>query len=77
MKNWYRVSAWDWNRTSWRRVNGELVRGVSDLRKQFGEPDRLHELSDAEVIEAIKKHGRASIWVDNDELQLEFQNDYD
>ncbi len=53
------------------------------LQEQFGEMDSIHELSDAEVVAAIIKHGRAEIRLEWNHaaqtgmLQIEFQNDYD
>lgn len=64
-----------------------LVRARDDwdaaLQEQFGEMDSVHELSDAEVVAAIIKHGRAEIRLtwnhasQSDMLQIEFQIDYD
>ncbi len=62
----YRVKARWWN---------------DDFTKRFGLENSVHELSDAEVLSAIKELGRASIIDDpfNKEAppHLDFQNDYD
>lgn len=53
------------------------------LQYQFGDHGSVHELSDAEVVAAIIKHGRAEI-IENDpniilsaQRLISFQNDYD
>jgi hypothetical protein len=51
---------------------------TADLKEQFGESYSIHDLSDAEVVAAIKKHGRAEITTHDDPpMTLEFQNGYD
>ena len=58
----------------------------SDLEQRFGEDDSLHDLSDAEVVEAIMTFGRAEITdtvyrgsqvLEPGTRNLEFQNGYD
>lgn len=44
---------------------------------RFGEFGSTHELSDSEVVELIKRFGRASIEEVRGELHLCFENDYD
>jgi len=56
-------------KVSWRADTAELL-------AQFGRSGFAHRLTDAEVIRAIKNHGRASINA-AEELELFFENDYD
>jgi hypothetical protein len=63
----YRIQAWYWS---------------PELEKQFGrkptdESPILRELSDAEVVELIREHGRADIKEWDGDTILDFQNDYD
>jgi len=51
---------------------------TADLKEQFGKCYSVHDLSDAEVVAAIKRHGRAEIITHDDSpMTLEFQNGYD
>jgi hypothetical protein len=55
-------------KVSWRAYDPKLEERFGTVRGQF------HSLTDAQVIAAIRKFGRASISEDN---ELEFENDYD
>lgn len=55
------------------------------LHEQFGDDGDIHDLSGDDVVQAIIKHGRAAILInerfsiqdDDPPMILEFQNDYD
>lgn len=67
----YRVSARDWELS---------YKDDASLEKRFGKCDSIHELSDAEIVEAIITFGRASIEANNTSLYMYhicFENTYD
>jgi hypothetical protein len=48
-----------------------------ELRERFGDEESAHELTDDQVIAAIRKFGRASIRDVDGSAELYFENDYD
>jgi hypothetical protein len=74
----YRITARDsWSRPSWVKIDDPAIRFPAD---RFGEINCIHELTDAEVIDAIMLFGRAEIVEGESDPTLRimrFHNDYD